>query len=254
MTYYRLIPKFPMWRGMASRGTEHLESLQKVLLLKVCISSHTTRNALRFLSRKKGWGQAVNVLSNHVYTRHTLACSDPFTRTDTGVQASEVDPMYHWYILVVIQECAFGFSSYYCLTAYFFVSPNAFFLLCFSPTILPILTWRSLAMGRRSIYNTLSFMYFLFLCPTQSDSVCYFPNGAVAVGDIPCAPSLSFSPCCGRGWTCLVSGACEHNEHIARGSCTDSSWTSKMCPLFCYGKSIHHYVPQITISLYRLLD
>lgn len=41
-------------------------------------------------------GAAANVLSECVYTRHTLAFSDPSTRAETDVQASEVDLMHHW--------------------------------------------------------------------------------------------------------------------------------------------------------------
>lgn len=65
---------------------------------------------------------------------------------------------------------------------------------------------------------------------------------------MPCNPSAPASVCCGKGWTCLSSGVCEFNQdsnnprisnaigELWRGSCTDNSWDSIHCPLFCYGE------------------
>lgn len=100
-------------------------------------------------------------------------------------------------------------------------------------------------MGYCFFPGVLLVIYFLFLHGILGDGVCYYPNGDVA-DDIPCDPSASISACCGKGWTCLVTGACEYTQELgnpayARGSCTDYYWTSPDCPLFCYGESVQVY-------------
>ncbi|KUJ24162.1 uncharacterized protein LY89DRAFT_727197 [Mollisia scopiformis] len=66
---------------------------------------------------------------------------------------------------------------------------------------------------------------------------CYFPNGAVAIHDVPCNDT-SVSICCQTVSTCLNDGLCFNPLGSAvggfiRGSCTDKSFTSSLCPLFC---------------------
>ena len=79
---------------------------------------------------------------------------------------------------------------------------------------------------------------------TQGASSCWFPNGAPAPVSLPCNLTESESACCARGLTCLSNGVCQIDQDLEnandkigtmwRGSCTDRSWQSSDCPLFCY--------------------
>ena len=75
------------------------------------------------------------------------------------------------------------------------------------------------------------------------------------MGDVPCNPAVAQTTCCGKGWTCLTSLACEFNMdsdnpevnnaigELWRGSCTDGSFESAQCPQFCYGISTDYLPP-----------
>lgn len=80
--------------------------------------------------------------------------------------------------------------------------------------------------------------------PAISAASCYFPDGSPSP-DIPCKASASISVCCGAGYACLDNNLCSlvddigvaktrANQYI-RGSCTDPTWASGRCPLFCLG-------------------
>ena len=82
--------------------------------------------------------------------------------------------------------------------------------------------------------------------PAQSD--CYYPNGNVAGGNTPCRDSTAYSTCCGEGYACLSNNMCMLTDKVhalpgssvyARGSCTDPSWKSADCPLFCIDPEIN---------------
>lgn len=65
---------------------------------------------------------------------------------------------------------------------------------------------------------------------------CYFPNGDAKADGYACdLNNAAASPCCGNGWLCLDNGLCyeENDKILARGSCTDPSWTSPQCPHYC---------------------
>jgi hypothetical protein len=68
---------------------------------------------------------------------------------------------------------------------------------------------------------------------------CYYPVGLNST-DTPCTDDpVSF--CCPTGWACLGNRVCEYTPWsntayylpFFRGSCTDPTWTSSACPLFC---------------------
>lgn len=73
-------------------------------------------------------------------------------------------------------------------------------------------------------------------------ATCFYPNGD-ANGDTPCYVSKKESNCCGTGYACLSNKVCRlaHEDSTGasmpysygRGSCTDRTWTSPSCPLFC---------------------
>ncbi|KAL2192630.1 hypothetical protein P885DRAFT_72830 [Corynascus similis CBS 632.67] len=68
-------------------------------------------------------------------------------------------------------------------------------------------------------------------------SRCYYPNSKEAVGDFPCDPDAENSPCCGGGpgAMCLSNRSCKGpGQNMVRGSCTDQTWGSLDCPLYCY--------------------
>ena len=81
----------------------------------------------------------------------------------------------------------------------------------------------------------------LFLFCTLGACICYYPNGDVSPQDVPCT-SNSNSTCCGIGYACLTNQICmdtsltpasSGSTKYVRGSCTDKSFSSSACPLFC---------------------
>ncbi len=71
--------------------------------------------------------------------------------------------------------------------------------------------------------------------------MCYYPDGSQATNDTACTSSTN-STCCGNGYACLSNNICMATSADAqkpdatlyvRGSCTDQSFTSSNCPLFC---------------------
>jgi hypothetical protein len=91
--------------------------------------------------------------------------------------------------------------------------------------------------------STLGISIVLFSLLTAVESTCYFPNGD-SIQDTPCNPDAAHSTCCGPGYACLSNNVCALTEHASsdvaklssyyvRASCTDSTWKSKECPLFC---------------------
>ncbi|KAL1837792.1 hypothetical protein VTJ49DRAFT_3402 [Mycothermus thermophilus] len=69
---------------------------------------------------------------------------------------------------------------------------------------------------------------------------CYFPNGQFNPDDVPCDPGAAVSMCCGSRDACLSSGLCLNEGtgptrgiSFARGTCTDRTWNSSICPQNC---------------------
>ena len=84
-------------------------------------------------------------------------------------------------------------------------------------------------------------LLFLFVLTLTTDveqqKTCYYPNGDVAKGDFLCSNSSAVSTCCGKEWDCDDNRLCSYKGYsLSRGSCTDQSWQSSDCPLFCDGK------------------
>lgn len=84
-------------------------------------------------------------------------------------------------------------------------------------------------------------IHLIFLICSFVDGVCYYPNGDVSPQDVPCT-SDGNSTCCGVGYACLSNKICmttnltppsSGSTTYVRGSCTDSTFTSSACPLFC---------------------
>lgn len=68
---------------------------------------------------------------------------------------------------------------------------------------------------------------------------CYYPSGDPS-DDVPCDPTAEVSMCCANANACLSNGLCRtsgtdatHGISFARGTCTDSSWMSLVCPWRC---------------------
>ncbi|KXH45599.1 hypothetical protein CSIM01_09668 [Colletotrichum simmondsii] len=73
-------------------------------------------------------------------------------------------------------------------------------------------------------------------------AACYYPDGSIAPNDTPCQDLTAESTCCGQGYACLSNGMCQATgkelskdgaTELVRGACTDRSWRSSSCPLFC---------------------
>lgn len=77
-------------------------------------------------------------------------------------------------------------------------------------------------------------LYPLFAIASQT---CYWPNGAVAQGYVPCNLDQTNSMCCAdqEQSACLSNGLCLWlgDFSIDRGGCTDSSWASGACVQTC---------------------
>jgi hypothetical protein len=72
------------------------------------------------------------------------------------------------------------------------------------------------------------------------NSPCYSPDGVIASGNYPCFLDQNQSACCGGGSICEASGLCRvvgsvGVSDLIRGTCTDSTWVSSECPLYCTG-------------------
>ena len=79
----------------------------------------------------------------------------------------------------------------------------------------------------------------------SQDAACYSPNGVIAGGNYPCFLDQEQSACCGSGTICEASGLCKVEGSVGvsdliRGTCTDSTWASSECPLYCTGQQFSH--------------
>jgi hypothetical protein len=74
------------------------------------------------------------------------------------------------------------------------------------------------------------------------EAACYYFSGRVAPSDTPCRDDTTHATCCGQGYACLTNGICQATgeelekpgaTEFVRGGCTDKTWRSASCPLFC---------------------
>lgn len=75
------------------------------------------------------------------------------------------------------------------------------------------------------------------------NAACYYPDGHQATGDFACFLDQDQSPCCGSGSICEESGLCKVAgsigvSNLIRGTCTDQTWASSACSIFCKGSPI----------------
>jgi hypothetical protein len=82
-------------------------------------------------------------------------------------------------------------------------------------------------------------LIFLLLAPlTLSANICYYPDGSTSK-DVPCDADAPVTQCCGTRSACLTNGLCaltatnSSGSGYARGTCTDKSWASSLCPQQC---------------------
>jgi hypothetical protein len=70
----------------------------------------------------------------------------------------------------------------------------------------------------------------------ESGNICYYPNGDTMGTDVPHDPDAPVTQCCGSRSVCLTNGLCaleaadDTGISYARGTCTDRSWSSPLCP------------------------
>ncbi|TLD16427.1 uncharacterized protein PgNI_01252 [Pyricularia grisea] len=83
-------------------------------------------------------------------------------------------------------------------------------------------------------------VFLLVVAPvTQAANLCFFPGGKQA-SDVPCDQKADVSMCCGSVSACLSNGLCKDEKTTnttgvayARGTCTDPTWQSPICPQHC---------------------
>lgn len=87
-----------------------------------------------------------------------------------------------------------------------------------------------------------SSVFLALLLLARARAACYYPDGSIAPNDTPCQDRTAESTCCGQGYACLSNGMCQATgkelqkggaTELVRGACTDRSWRSSSCPLFC---------------------
>ncbi|AEO61046.1 hypothetical protein MYCTH_2310829 [Thermothelomyces thermophilus ATCC 42464] len=95
-----------------------------------------------------------------------------------------------------------------------------------------------------SAVNARVLVLFLAVCRLLpgTRAACYYPSGLLAPNDTPCRDDTPHATCCGQGYACLSNGICQATgeelkkpgaSEFVRGSCTDKTWRSSNCPLFC---------------------
>jgi hypothetical protein len=91
----------------------------------------------------------------------------------------------------------------------------------------------------RAAITTIFFATRFSLLAVQGQD-CFFPDGTLTGADgglpqAPCSTSSENSTCCDLGWLCRSDNLCfnEGQQILQRSSCTDESWSSEKCPLFC---------------------
>ncbi|KAI1327436.1 hypothetical protein F5Y16DRAFT_399432 [Xylariaceae sp. FL0255] len=81
------------------------------------------------------------------------------------------------------------------------------------------------------------FLVYLLHLKVATGTTCYFPDGSVAQGNLPCDPDGNVSTCCGVAspdGACLANFLCQDiDKKLIRGSCTDQTWSSPFCPQYC---------------------
>lgn len=96
-----------------------------------------------------------------------------------------------------------------------------------------------------TVMNTQALVISLAVCCLLpgTRAACYYPSGDMAPHDTPCRDDTTHATCCGQGYACLSNGICQATGEefempgaaleFVRGSCTDKTWRSSSCPLFC---------------------
>ena len=95
-------------------------------------------------------------------------------------------------------------------------------------------------------WKALLALFTVYLLTVPGTALCYYPDGSPSE-DFPCSSDVN-STCCGQGYTCMSNSICKSNSYTfspgsdntqyIRGSCTDKSFTSSSCPLFCLVKGV----------------
>src|SRR5690348_15730855 len=94
-------------------------------------------------------------------------------------------------------------------------------------------------------YST--YIFLIFTAFRSATAICYYPDGSVAPQDTACQDNDEESTCCGQGYACLSNNICMSTGDetqkagattFVRGSCTDKTWRSNNCPLFCINPTI----------------
>ncbi|KAF3895017.1 hypothetical protein GTR04_7036 [Trichophyton interdigitale] len=79
--------------------------------------------------------------------------------------------------------------------------------------------------------------YLLLAAPVYAARDCYFPDGSLAVDDVPCFSGIRDTHCCSKSSICMTNGYCLVTSQpytLARGTCTDKNWSSSSgCPDPC---------------------
>ncbi|KAE8381874.1 hypothetical protein BDV26DRAFT_254789 [Aspergillus bertholletiae] len=80
-----------------------------------------------------------------------------------------------------------------------------------------------------------------------SATLCYTPDGTIS-NDVPCNTTASVSVCCQEGFICTSNLLCQPQGwwdgtdgnplQFIRGTCTDKSWSSPLCPGRCVAESV----------------
>lgn len=91
-----------------------------------------------------------------------------------------------------------------------------------------------LAKMRRTLFGGAIFAS--LITAAQAAGTCFYPDGiTTAPNHTPCNSTVSESACCDPLDVCTTSGVCLGRTGFNyRGSCTDSTWQSGLCPSICH--------------------
>lgn len=103
---------------------------------------------------------------------------------------------------------------------------------------IPLLLCVKLNLVVMMLISISSFLLLFYVSSALAANTCYFPDGLPS-SDEPCDPDALFTQCCGSRSACLTNGLCileasnDTGINYARGTCTDKTWSSSLCPQQC---------------------
>lgn len=147
-------------------------------------------------------------------------------------------PVAYWY-----QPCTHVVSRRFFFLCPMFLPCPQLKLIAHCPSLYP-----SLMASKFNFFSL--YLFVAFQRVNSNNGTCYYPDGTINIGDHPCDPNADVSMCCSDISQCLTNGLCALGDttsrsgiSFARGTCTDESWESEICPQHCRVSTLFPYFP-----------